>query len=230
MKTLNKIMLASGLMALTSTPAFAFWDEVVAGMTSVGNNLIDSTENVTISSLNTTSNTVLLLSRDIGRMADRIDRMADKIGVMADRIGVMADRIVVTESMMADFAHKVVDKGHDLAVLQYAASNGVPAQAPSRLQAGYQASPYPQTTYPPAYQQPAYQQPAYQPVAQAPHRLRVSDPALNPYLPRPVYQAESGAEFVADVPAYSRSSVPVADKVSTRCLADLPQRNGRKAC
>lgn len=83
-------------------PAHAFFDEIVLGMTSVTNNLIDSSESVANNSITTTSNTILLLSRDIGKMADRI-------GLMADRIGVMADRIVLTESMMANFAHKLVD-------------------------------------------------------------------------------------------------------------------------
>ncbi len=89
---------------LLATPAQAFFDEIVVGMTSVSNNLIHSGESVTKHSISTTSTTVLVLSHDIGKMAD-------KIGLMADRIGVMADRIVLTESMMAKFAHKVVDTG-----------------------------------------------------------------------------------------------------------------------
>ena len=104
-------LLAAGLLALGAAPAHAFFDGMIAGMTSVSNNLIDSTENVTITTVNTTSTTILLLSNDIGKMADRINVMADKIGVMADRIGVMADRIVLTESMMAGIAHKVLDNG-----------------------------------------------------------------------------------------------------------------------
>lgn len=113
-RTMN--LLAAGLLALAAAPAHAFLDGMIAGMTSVTNNLIDSTENVTISTVNTTSTTMLLLSNDIGKMADRINVMADKIGVMADRIGVMADRIVLTESMMAGVAHKVLDNGHDFAM------------------------------------------------------------------------------------------------------------------
>ncbi len=105
-------------LALTATlfaaPAHAFFDKMIDGMTSVTNNLIDSSENVANHTVTTTSTTVLVLSRDIGKMADRIDRMADKIGLMADRIGVMADRIVTTESMMAGFAHKLVDTGTNL--------------------------------------------------------------------------------------------------------------------
>lgn len=97
--------------ALLASPAHAFFDEIVVGLTSVTNNLIDSSENVAVQGMNTTSTTILVLSRDIGKMADRIDRMADKIGLMADRIGLMADRIVTTESMLAGLAHKLVDTG-----------------------------------------------------------------------------------------------------------------------
>lgn len=107
-----KIVLPLALTAtLIATPAHAFFDKMIDGMTSVTNNLIDSSESVANNTITTTSTTVLVLSRDIGKMADRIDRMADKIGLMADRIGVMADRIVTTESMMATFAHKLVDTG-----------------------------------------------------------------------------------------------------------------------
>lgn len=141
MSSMKQTLIAAGLLALAATPAQAFFDGMVAGMASVTNNLIDSGENVTITSINTTSTTILLLSNDIGKMADRINVMADKIGVMADRIGVMADRIVLTESMMANFAHKVVDNNHHLATLQYAGSNefrrgaeaAVPVPAASRV-------------------------------------------------------------------------------------------------
>ena len=114
--------------ALLATPAHAFFDEIVLGLTSVSNNLIDSSESVANNTLATTSTTVLVLSRDIGKMADRIDRMADKIGLMADRIGVMADRIVFTESMMANFAHKLVDRG--MAVNPYAVAQPIALAAP----------------------------------------------------------------------------------------------------
>lgn len=107
MKNLVRSLVLSGVML--ASPAHAFFDQIVIGITSVSNNLIDSSENVANNTLETGSTTVLMLSRDIGKMADRIDRMADKIGLMADRIGVMADRIVLTESMMATFAHKLVD-------------------------------------------------------------------------------------------------------------------------
>ena len=107
--------------ALLATPAHAFFDEIVLGLTSVSNNLIDSSESVANNTLATTSTTVLVLSRDIGKMADRIDRMADKIGLMADRI-------VFTESMMANFAHKLVDRGG--ALNPYAVAQPVALAAP----------------------------------------------------------------------------------------------------
>ena len=88
---------------LLATPAQAFFDEIVVGMTSVSNNLIHSGESVTKHSISTTSTTVLVLSHDIGKMAD-------KIGLMADRIGVMADRIVLTEAMMAMLLELHYDK------------------------------------------------------------------------------------------------------------------------
>jgi hypothetical protein len=107
--------------ALLATPAHAFFDEIVLGLTSVSNNLIDSGESVANNTIATTSTTVLVLSRDIGKMADRIDRMADKIGLMADRI-------VFTESMLANFAHKLVDRS--AAVNPYAVAQPVALAAP----------------------------------------------------------------------------------------------------
>ena len=102
---MKRLAASLAIMAtLQAMPAHAFFDEIVLGMTSVTNNLIDSSESVANNGITTTSNTILLLSRDIGKMADRI-------GLMADRIGVMADRIVLTESMLANFAHKLVDTG-----------------------------------------------------------------------------------------------------------------------
>lgn len=101
----SSLAFSTAVLASTWTlPAHAFFDEVVLGMTSVSNNLIDSSESVANNAISTGSTTILLLSRDIGKMADRI-------GLMADRIGVMADRIVLTESMLANLAHKVVDTG-----------------------------------------------------------------------------------------------------------------------
>lgn len=121
MHKLIRLSLAASLSLLATTPAHAFFEQMIAGMTSVTNNLIDSSEHVAVSGMSTTATTVLVLSGDIGKMADRINGMADKIGLMADRIGTMADRIVLTESMMSQFAHKLVDKGHDLAVNRSAA-------------------------------------------------------------------------------------------------------------
>lgn len=151
-------LIATSLLVFAATPAHAFLDGMIAGMTSVTNNLIDSTENVTITSINTTSTTILLLSNDIGKMADRINVMADKIGVMADRIGVMADRIVLTESMMAGFAHKVADNNHELAVMR---QTGQPA--PARIPVSAPAAPL----YTPPGQ--GYRGNAYLPAPQAVH-------------------------------------------------------------
>jgi hypothetical protein len=131
MAMLKTLLFAAGLLAVSATPSHAFFDGMVAGLTSVTNNLIDSGENVTITSINTTSTTVLLLSNDIGKMADRINAMADKIGLMADRIGVMADRIVLTESMMARFAHRLVDTGQTAATLPSAGARGAEPPRPS---------------------------------------------------------------------------------------------------
>lgn len=121
----------ASLLALAVSPAYAFFDQMISGMTSVTNNLIDSSENVAVQGMNTTSTTVLVLSNDIGKMADRINVMADKIGVMADRIGVMADRIVTTEQMMSGFAHKLVDTGAELARGQQAGY--YPRQFPAQV-------------------------------------------------------------------------------------------------
>ena len=225
-------MLATALMALVSAPSHAFWDEMVVGMTSVTNNLIDSTEHVTVSSVNTTSNTVLLLSRDIGKMADRIDGMADKIGVMADRIGVMADRIVLTESMMAGFAHKVVDNQHQLAALQYTQARGLPIESPRQFQAGYRPTELPAATsayqpeayrsaYPAAYQ-PAYQaaRPAAYPVAYPPQPAALfQQPAPEPVAarkqsapatqaPGPVPQRVMQASYVPALQAQAEPDAP----------------------
>jgi hypothetical protein len=124
---MQKLSLTFAIAALTlAAPAHAFFDEIVLGMTSVTNNLIDSSESVANNTITTGSTTILVLSRDIGKMADRIDRMADKIGLMADRIGVMADRIVTTETMMAGLAHKLVDAG---------TAAGKPAAAAANLHA-----------------------------------------------------------------------------------------------
>ena len=98
MSYLNKIALAMVLISASSTPSLAFFD----GLTSVTNNLIDSTESVTNNTINNATTTVLSLSSNPGKMADRI-------GQMADRIGYMGDRIVTTEGIVAGVAHKMLD-------------------------------------------------------------------------------------------------------------------------
>lgn len=98
MSVLKKSALVVALFAVNSTPSFAFFE----GLTSVTNNLIDSTESVTNNTVNNATTTVLSLSSNPGKMADRI-------GQMADRIGYMGDRIVTTEGIVAGVAHKMLD-------------------------------------------------------------------------------------------------------------------------
>jgi hypothetical protein len=118
------------MLASVSTPSHAFLTELVVGMTSVTNNLIDSTESVTNNTVNTASTTMLSLSSNPGKMADRI-------GLMADRIGFMADRIVTTEGIMAGLAHKIIDRTTEPRVVPQYASY---APAP-RMQSYYQCLP-----------------------------------------------------------------------------------------
>lgn len=125
----KSLALAGATMAIVSTSASAFFDELVIGMTSVTNNLIDSTESVTNNAISTTSTTMLSLSSNPGKMADRI-------GVMADRIGFMADRIVTTEGIMAGLAHKIIDSNQRPRVVHQYASAYAPTPAP--MQAAYQ--------------------------------------------------------------------------------------------
>ena len=112
MSALKNTALVTAVMASCSGSAFAFFDELVLGMTSVTNNLIDSTESVTNNTVNTASTTMLSLSSNPGKMADRI-------GLMADRIGFMADRIVTTEGIMAGLAHKIIDSNSQPRVAQH---------------------------------------------------------------------------------------------------------------
>jgi len=102
MSVCKNIVLSAALFAVFSSPAYAFLDGVVVGLTSVTNNLIDSAENVTNNTVNNATTTALSLSSNPGKMADRI-------GQMADRIGYMGDRIVTTEGIMAGLAHKIID-------------------------------------------------------------------------------------------------------------------------
>jgi len=138
MSILNKVVFTSALMVSFPAPSHAFLTELVVGMTSVTNNLIDSTESVTNNTMNNATSTMQSLSSNPGKMADRI-------GLMADRIGFMADRIVTTEGIMAGLAHKIIDSGPSPQVRQFAAGY-VPANS---------------TAYAPAYA------PAYVPVAAA---------------------------------------------------------------
>ncbi len=138
MFTLRKATLASALFASLTSPSFAFFDEMIKGMTSVTNNLIDSSESVTNNSINTASTTMLSLSSNPGKMADRI-------GTMADRIGYMADRIVTTEGIMAGLAHKIIDSNQQPRVIQQYASAYTPATAapmPARYQPNSYGNPY----------------------------------------------------------------------------------------
>jgi len=128
MSCMQKLTLSAALFTALSTPSFAFFDELVIGITSVTNNLIDSTESVTNNTVNTASATMLSLSSNPGKMADRI-------GLMADRIGYMADRIVTTEGIMAGLAHKIIDSNQQPRVVHHYASASVPATA---MQLGYQ--------------------------------------------------------------------------------------------
>jgi len=111
-------LLASLLLVAVSSSAHAFWDSMVVGMTSVANNMIDSSESVTKNSIDASTLTVVTLSSDSLKMADRIGLMADRIGVMADRIGFMADRIVTTEGLLAGIVHKSLDQDKGVAAPQ----------------------------------------------------------------------------------------------------------------
>jgi hypothetical protein len=153
MSALKKHSLAVALIAAYSTPSFAFLD----GLTSVTNNLIDSTESVTNNTVNNATTTVLSLSSNPGKMADRI-------GQMADRIGYMGDRIVTTEGIVAGVAHKMLDT--------------TKPQQPAMQQQAWGYAPAPSLYHAPAnYQSHAggigYAQP-----------LPVQHVQVNPYLPQ----------------------------------------------
>jgi hypothetical protein len=112
MSILSKLTLSSVLLLSFATPSHAFLTELVVGMTSVTNNLIDSTESVTNNSINAASTNLQSLTSNPGKMADRI-------GLMADRIGFMADRIVTTEGIMAGLAHKIIDRSSEPRVIHH---------------------------------------------------------------------------------------------------------------
>jgi hypothetical protein len=138
MLTLKKATIATGLFAALTSPSFAFFDEMIKGMTSVANNLIDSSESVTNNTINAASTNMLSLASNPGKMADRI-------GTMADRIGYMADRIVTTEGIMAGLAHKIIDSNQQPRVIHQYASTYAPAPA-IPISTHYQANAY-DTTY-----------------------------------------------------------------------------------
>jgi hypothetical protein len=72
MSSMQKLALSAALFTALSNPSFAFFDELVIGITSVTNNLIDSTESVTNNTVNAASATMLSLSSNPGKMADRM--------------------------------------------------------------------------------------------------------------------------------------------------------------
>lgn len=127
---MQQLTVSAALLASVSGSAFAFFDELVVGATSVTNNLISSSASVTNNTVNTASTTMISLSSNPGKMADRV-------GLMADRIGYMADRIVTTEGLMAGLAHKVIDGNTQPRVVhQYASAYG---PAPAAMPVGYQS-------------------------------------------------------------------------------------------
>ena len=91
------LILVVGFILPVNANAF-FFKSMVEGMTSVANNMVDSSTQISSEMLDLFG----ALADDIGEMADRILVMADKILIMADKIGEMADRIVATEQLMAD--------------------------------------------------------------------------------------------------------------------------------
>jgi hypothetical protein len=102
MNFLKKSLFALLLFLGLTTQSHAFFGQLIEGMTSVANNMVDSSETVVNNGIDTSSETVLGLSDDIGSMADRI-------GDMADKIGEMGDRIVKTEEIMVDLTTELVN-------------------------------------------------------------------------------------------------------------------------
>ena len=168
MSTLSKLAISTALLTSISSPSFAFFNELVIGMTSVTNNLIDSTESVTNNTVNTASTTMLSLSSNPGKMADRI-------GTMADRIGYMADRIVTTEGIMAGLAHKIIDSNQQPRVIHQYASAYAPAPVASGP-AGYSAG----SSFNNSYANPYTNTSAYNPGYSRP--VSIQKVSSNPYL------------------------------------------------
>jgi|GEM_PF-3933936 len=183
MLTRKQRALTAALLTTFAAPSHAFLTELVVGMTSVTNNLIDSSESVTNNSINAASTNLLSLTSNPGKMADRI-------GLMADRIGFMADRIVTTEGIMAGLAHKIIDSNSQARVMHAYASAYAPAPA-HPVTAGYGK------TYAMTY-------------GQAPQRaMPLRTPGGNPYLtvqPAPVV-SPAGYAMQPDNSRYSASSM-----------------------
>jgi len=106
---LISLVLTLSILAPINANAF-FFNSIVEGATSVSNNIVDSSTQIT--------SELFALFADL---ADDIGQMADRILVMADKIGEMADRIVETNEIMAGMAT-------DIAAIQSAqASTTTPA-------------------------------------------------------------------------------------------------------
>lgn len=126
-----KMMTAAVVLSTLSAPSHAFMETLILGLTSVTNNLIDSTESVT-------NNTIDAASDGFQTVANGPGLMADRIGVMADRIGFMADRIVTTEGIMAGLAHKLIDVGLARPVASMPVAHGsAPAPMPAPMPPSY---------------------------------------------------------------------------------------------
>jgi len=87
---LISLLLVLGFILPSNANAF-FFSNMIDGMTSVANNIVDGATEVSVDMLELFE----ALADDIGEMSDRILDMADKIGEMADRI-------VATEQLMAN--------------------------------------------------------------------------------------------------------------------------------
>lgn len=191
MFNMHQLTVSAALLATVSSSAFAFFDELVVGATSVTNNLISSSASVTNNTVNTASTTMISLSSNPGKMADRI-------GLMADRIGYMADRIVTTEGLMAGLAHKIIDSNTQPRVVhQYASAYG---PAPTAMPSGYQ----------PVYATANANANVYATTVYAPHTVAHSQASRgNPYLVTPAPAAPAPSYGYAQPPhnGYSASQM-----------------------
>jgi hypothetical protein len=182
MLTRKQRALTAALLTTFAAPSHAFLTELVVGMTSVTNNLIDSSESITNNSINAASTNLLSLTSNPGKMADRI-------GLMADRIGFMADRIVTTEGIMAGLAHKIIDSNSQPRVVHQYVSAYAPA--PAHLVTGGYGKTH-ATTY-----------------GQAPqHAMPLRTPGGNPYLAaKPAPVVSHSGYIQPDNSRYSASSM-----------------------